>query len=416
MTTPAGPWSKYQRPQDPDPRLFEAVRYAESGADPSAVSPVGAIGTMQTMPETLRDPGYGVEPLPEEKWEDPMALQQKGEEYLSAMYRKYGGDTEAALIAYNAGPRNADRWLASGRDYASLPKRQETEPYVQKVMARMEAPQDEGPWSKYQTQQPEQQEINPDTGRPWTPEEIDATKISPSMPQNLTQSGDQGPWKKYMPAEPQDEGSWLGQFAETGAAGGIEGTLGMSEMIYRTPESASRYTRGAYRALQERGVPDWLNPFGAPTLILDKIAKGHDFGKFHAAGTSDVADEIGRSMQILNDTVPMFKEKAAGIEEGQKAWDREEWRVSKQVSLFNFLSEEKGKDFAFNWFRDGRGYFSASQVRVPFVTPKKAFILYLCWEQANLRGNNVTLEKLNDDEAFVRTATLAVAPRRSWAG
>ncbi|KPK66552.1 MAG: hypothetical protein AMS21_01980 [Gemmatimonas sp. SG8_38_2] len=322
MTTPAGPWSKYQRPQDPDPRLFEAVRYAESGADPSAVSPVGAIGTMQTMPETLRDPGYGVEPLPEEKWEDPMALQQKGEEYLSAMYRKYGGDTEAALIAYNAGPRNADRWLASGRDYASLPKRQETEPYVQKVMARMEAPQDEGPWSKYQTQQPEQQEINPDTGRPWTPEEIDATKISPSMPQNLTQSGDQGPWKKYMPAEPQDEGSWLGQFAETGAAGGIEGTLGMSEMIYRTPESASRYTRGAYRALQERGVPDWLNPFGAPTLILDKIAKGHDFGKFHAAGTSDVADEIGRSMQILNDTVPMFKEKAAGIEEGQKAWER----------------------------------------------------------------------------------------------
>lgn len=90
------------------------------------------------------------------------------------------------------------------------------------------------------------------------------------------------------------------------------------------------------------------------------------------------------------------------VTEGQKAWDREEWRVSKQVSLFNFLSEEKGKDFAFNWFRDGRGYFSASQVRVPFVTPKKAFILYLCWEQANLRGNNVTLEKLNDDEAFVR--------------
>jgi len=88
--------------------------------------------------------------------------------------------------------------------------------------------------------------------------------------------------------------------------------------------------------------------------------------------------------------------------EEKKAVDREEWRVSKQVRLFNFLAEEKGRDFAFNWFKDGPGYFSASQVRVPFVEPSKAFILYLCWEQANLRGNNVTLEKLNDNEALVR--------------
>jgi len=90
------------------------------------------------------------------------------------------------------------------------------------------------------------------------------------------------------------------------------------------------------------------------------------------------------------------------VPEEKKAWDREEWRVSKQVRLFNFLSEEKGKEFAFDWLCDGRGYFTASQARVPFVTPKKAFILYLCWEQANLRGNNVMLEKLNDDEALVR--------------
>jgi hypothetical protein len=88
--------------------------------------------------------------------------------------------------------------------------------------------------------------------------------------------------------------------------------------------------------------------------------------------------------------------------EEKKAVDREEWRVSKQVRLFNFLAEEKGRDFAFNWLKDGPGYFSASQVRVPFVEPSKAFILYLCWEQANLRGNNVTLEKLNDNEALVR--------------
>ena len=88
--------------------------------------------------------------------------------------------------------------------------------------------------------------------------------------------------------------------------------------------------------------------------------------------------------------------------EEKKALDREEWRVSKQVRLFNFLLEEKGRDFAFHWFKDGRAYFLASKVRVPLVTPSKAFILYLCWQQANLRGNTVTLEKLNDNQASVR--------------
>lgn len=89
------------------------------------------------------------------------------------------------------------------------------------------------------------------------------------------------------------------------------------------------------------------------------------------------------------------------ITEEKKAWDREEWRITKQVRLFNFLSKEKGKDFAFNWFKDGHGYFLASQMRVPFVSPSKAFILYLCWYQANLRGNIVKLLKLEDDEAIV---------------
>jgi hypothetical protein len=90
------------------------------------------------------------------------------------------------------------------------------------------------------------------------------------------------------------------------------------------------------------------------------------------------------------------------VPEEQKAWMREEIYWSKQVRLFNFLSKEKGRDFAFNWFRDGFGYFLGAKTWVPFVPAHKAFILYLCWEQANLRGDTVTLEKLNDNEAVVR--------------
>jgi hypothetical protein len=36
------------------------------------------------------------------------------------------------------------------------------------------------------------------------------------------------------------------------------------------------------------------------------------------------------------------------------------------------------------------------------VSPERAFLLYLCWEQANLHGTEVTLSQLADDGAVVR--------------
>lgn len=90
------------------------------------------------------------------------------------------------------------------------------------------------------------------------------------------------------------------------------------------------------------------------------------------------------------------------LPEAKKASMREEGRVSKMVRLFNLLAKEKGKDFAFNWFKDGRGYALAAQTWVPFFPLSKSFILFLCWEQSNLRGNEVTLEKLEKNEALVR--------------
>jgi hypothetical protein len=76
--------------------------------------------------------------------------------------------------------------------------------------------------------------------------------------------------------------------------------------------------------------------------------------------------------------------------------------VQAQADLFNFLSREKGKDYAFDWFRDGAGYFLEARTWVPLVPPGRAFILYLCWEQSNLLGNNVTLHKLDDSEALAK--------------
>jgi hypothetical protein len=89
------------------------------------------------------------------------------------------------------------------------------------------------------------------------------------------------------------------------------------------------------------------------------------------------------------------------LEESQKAWMREEIAVTEQVRLFNFLANEKGRQFAFDWFKDGAGYVLAAVTWVPLLPEKKAFILYLCWEQANLRGNPTRLEKLTETEALV---------------
>ena len=43
----------------------------------------------------------------------------------------------------------------------------------------------------------------------------------------------------------------------------------------------------------------------------------------------------------------------------------------------------------------------AARTWVPFVPVSRAFVLYLCWEQANLRGSGVTLRRLDDHEAVV---------------
>ncbi len=90
------------------------------------------------------------------------------------------------------------------------------------------------------------------------------------------------------------------------------------------------------------------------------------------------------------------------LPEDRKAWMRAEGEVTKQVWLYNTIAAEKGVEEARRWLSDGAGYALAARVWIPFVEPTRAFVLYLCWEQANLRGEQVTLERLDDDAAVVR--------------
>lgn len=104
-----------------------AVKQVESGGREGLVSRAGAQGVMQVMPNTQKDPGFGVRPARDDS---PAELERVGVDYFNAMKSKYGNDTLAA-IAYNMGPAKTDAWLKKGGNFKDLPR--ETQEYIPKV-------------------------------------------------------------------------------------------------------------------------------------------------------------------------------------------------------------------------------------------------------------------------------------------
>jgi hypothetical protein len=87
----------------------------------------GALGEMQVMPGTARDPGFGIKPA---QSNHPDELRRVGDEYSSMLLNRYR-DPKLAMIAYNMGPGATDKWLAAGADPSKLPK--ETQGYIRNV-------------------------------------------------------------------------------------------------------------------------------------------------------------------------------------------------------------------------------------------------------------------------------------------
>lgn len=104
-----------------DEAWLRAIAHAESGFDEKAVSPKGARGVMQLMPEVAREQGVA----------DPFSAAQSiaaGARHLRGLFRRYGGDLALVAAAYNAGVGTVTR-------YGGIPPYTETQDYVARVLA-----------------------------------------------------------------------------------------------------------------------------------------------------------------------------------------------------------------------------------------------------------------------------------------
>jgi len=109
--------------------LLKAVMAAESGFNPDAVSPKGAIGLMQVMPATAER--YGVladkKKSLEQKLRDPKTNIRLGARYLSDLSRKFPEQQKLVIASYNAGEGAVKQYKNT------IPPYRETLNYVQLV-------------------------------------------------------------------------------------------------------------------------------------------------------------------------------------------------------------------------------------------------------------------------------------------
>ena len=100
-------------------RFVRSVALIESGLNATAISPKGAMGLMQLMPQTAKE--LGVEPA------IPVENAKGGAKYLKELLLRYHNNSVLALAAYNAGP-------AAVAKYGGVPPYTETRQYIVKVL------------------------------------------------------------------------------------------------------------------------------------------------------------------------------------------------------------------------------------------------------------------------------------------
>jgi len=109
------------RKHDVPPELVHSIIREESNYDCFALSPKGAMGLMQLMPETARN--YGVKNV-----FDPAQNIEGGIKYLKDLIQLFDRKTSMVLAAYNAGQEAIKK-------FGGIPPYPETKNYIKRIMA-----------------------------------------------------------------------------------------------------------------------------------------------------------------------------------------------------------------------------------------------------------------------------------------
>ncbi len=123
-----------------DPFLILSIMRQESLFDADALSPVGARGLMQLMPNTARR--VAGRPVDVRALADPATNIALGARYLRQLLDRYDGRVAWAVAAYNAGEHAVDKWVAREGDVASDEfvesiSYRETRKYAKAVLANL---------------------------------------------------------------------------------------------------------------------------------------------------------------------------------------------------------------------------------------------------------------------------------------
>jgi len=108
-----------------DPTLYERQINQESGFNPNAVSPAGAIGIAQIMPSTAQ--GWGVDP-----WNPVQSLNVAADHM--AWYQTHYGSFAKALACYNAGTAALELAIARYGDNWRIGLPAETQRYITAII------------------------------------------------------------------------------------------------------------------------------------------------------------------------------------------------------------------------------------------------------------------------------------------
>ncbi|EBZ2756798.1 lytic transglycosylase domain-containing protein [Salmonella enterica subsp. enterica serovar Pomona] len=123
--------------------LLDAIRKVESSDGAHLYSPKGAVGEYQIMADTGRELGLRIDSQVDERL-DPEKSRAASSSYISKLLKKYDGNLNDALMAYNWGMGNVDQWIEQGRgagftdkdgNWRPLPK--ETRDYTGKIRSAM---------------------------------------------------------------------------------------------------------------------------------------------------------------------------------------------------------------------------------------------------------------------------------------